>query len=34
VHRMKVTSLLIVALTLASLLGKAKWTALGFYGGF
>lgn len=31
---MKLTSLLIVALTLASLLGKVKWTPLGFYGGF
>lgn len=33
-NRIRLTSLLIVALTLASLLGKAKWSALGFYGGF
>jgi hypothetical protein len=32
VNRIKLTSLLIVAVTLASFLGKAKW--LGFYEGF
>lgn len=30
--RIKLTSLLIVAVTLASFFGKGKW--LGFYGGF
>ena len=31
-NRIRLTSVLIVALTLASFLGKAKWA--GFYGGF